>query len=121
MPPWLGLISVIVGAVVFLGSVVVYFKGSADKGTIETLERNNAALAERVDLLEKSEGRLLSRVSALERENTSLLAQRPSAEVIAQMLTELTEFIASQGEYNGEVKTILTAIASMLRDADDDH
>jgi len=40
-------LSGLVGLVLLLGAVVVYLRGSKDKGSIETLEGNNAALTER--------------------------------------------------------------------------
>lgn len=96
----IGVIGGLVGIVVFLGSVVVFLRGSRDKGTISTLEQNNKALTERVGLLEDSEKRLKAdaqadkirhqaeidalnlRVKALEDDNAALRSQRPSAEAI---------------------------------------
>lgn len=40
-----------IALVLFLGAAVVYLRGSRDKGTIDTLERNNKALTERVTIL----------------------------------------------------------------------
>lgn len=97
---WIGTIGGLVGIVVFLGAVVVYLRGSRDKGTISTLEQNNKALTERVALLENSEKLLKAeaaaaalkhkaeldalalRVDTLEQTNAELRAQRPSAEAI---------------------------------------
>lgn len=42
-----------VAVVLFLGAAAVYLRGSKDKGTIETLERNNRAQAERITILEQ--------------------------------------------------------------------
>ena len=42
---------VAVAAVLFLGASAVYLRGSKDKGTIDTLERNNRALNEEVGIL----------------------------------------------------------------------
>lgn len=86
---WLGIIGGLVGLIVFLGTVVVYLRGSRDKGTITTLTNSNAALMERVGLLEANEARLSARVSLLEAENAALLAQRPSAEAIAALMLKL--------------------------------
>lgn len=121
MPAWLGTISLLVGITIFLGSVVVYLRGSKDKGTIETLERNNKALDERVGILERENSDLKARVGSLERENTSLLAQRPSAEVLDEIHNDLTGYIRKQGEHNGEVRAILMAMASNMGDRDDAH
>lgn len=80
---WLPLL---ITTVVFLGAASVYLKGSRDKGTIETLSRNNDALQERVVLLERSETELKTRVSALEGEN----------EVLKGVVTSSTEIAALQ-------------------------
>lgn len=94
---WIGLFVLIT---TFLGTLVVYLRGARDKGTISTLEQNNKALTERVEILEKSEAQLKAeaaavtirhkaeidalnlRVKALEDDNAALRAQRPSAEAI---------------------------------------
>ena len=116
MPAWLGTIGGLVGLVVFFGAVVVYLRGSKDKGTIETLERSNHALTERVGLLEKDNGEMKARIGSLERENAALLAQRPSAEVLAEMRHDLTGYIASQRDHNGETRALLMAIAQTIGD-----
>ena len=100
MTDWLGTLGGIVVVVVFFGAAVVYIRGSKDKGTITTLERNNAALTARVTLLEASELHIKAeaearatldaakidalnvRVKALEDDNAALRSQRPSAEAI---------------------------------------
>jgi gamma-glutamylcysteine synthetase len=94
---WIGLFVLVIS---FLGTAVVFLRGSRDKGTISTLEQNNKALTERVTLLEASETRLKAdaaivatrhaaeldalniRVKALENDNAELRSQRPSAEAI---------------------------------------
>lgn len=75
--------------VVFLAAAVVYLRGSRDAGTIKTLEKNNEALTERVDILEANEKVLKAeveahkvRIRAVEDENETLRAHRPSAEAI---------------------------------------
>lgn len=116
----LGTIGGIVGLVVFLGAVVVYLRGSKDKGTITTLEASNRALTERVDLLEEAEQRyiaaakatatqheadisaLKTRVRALEDENDHLLALRPSAEAIDALTGQLAK-------HDSDIKALLRA------------
>lgn len=61
-----------IAAVMFVGAAAVYLRGSKDKGTIATLERNNDALTERVEILEKDNGDLKGRVQVVERENEVL-------------------------------------------------
>lgn len=120
---WLGIIGGFVGLVVFLGATVVYLRGSRDKGTITTLENSNRALSERVALLEAAEGRLASRVAVLEAENLALLAQRPSAEQIAVILTRIealdaenrrtwTTHDSDMKALHADIKTILAAAAA---------
>lgn len=86
----LGTIGGAIGIIVFLGTLVVYLRGSRDKGTIATLEASNKALTERVGVLVEGEADLnrqirdlRNRMAAVERENAELRAQRPSAEAIA--------------------------------------
>lgn len=91
----LGVIGAVVALVVFLGAVVVYFRGSSDKGTIQTLKDSNDALIQRVGILESDNRDLKTRVVALERENAALRAQRPSAAAIAELQTLVEETGAS--------------------------
>lgn len=93
---WLTILGVGIAAAVFLGSVVVYLRGSRDQGTIATLERSNKALTERVTVLEGEAARSAverdrdaARITALEHENESLRAERPSAEAIANLAVAL--------------------------------
>lgn len=131
MPLWLGVIPISIGVVVFMGTAVVYLRGAADKSDVERLERSNEtlvqsneALLQRVRVVEAAalaadaqrakdqaaseaeRARLTTRVSMLERENTSLLAQRPSAEVLVQMREDLVQ-----------IKAVMTAIASLMKDS----
>lgn len=85
----LGTSAYVIGIVIFLGTALVYLRGSKDKGTIATLEASNRALNERVDVLEASEARLTARVALLETENRKLEAQRPSAEAIAALSSKV--------------------------------
>lgn len=114
MPGWLGIIPISIGVVLFLGTTVIYLKGAADKSDIErleqsndTLEKSNEALIQRVGVLEASEARLTARVGLLERENTSLLAARPSADVLTKM----------QGDV-AEIKAVMAAIAALMKDTE---
>jgi cell division protein FtsB len=79
------IVSTVVAVVVFLGGVVVYIRGSADKGTILTLEKNNQALTDWSKTLEAKVQLLEARVGMLEQENADLRLQRPSAEAIAEI------------------------------------
>lgn len=89
----LGTVVALIAIITFFGAAVVYIRGSKDKGTIDTLEKNNEALMARVDLLEKNEASLKIRVEVLEKENGFLLLQRPDAEAIAA----LHELLEEQG------------------------
>lgn len=93
--PALGVIGGIIGVVVFLGAVVVYLRGSSDKGTIRTLQMSNEALIQRVAILEGANLNLSGRVTSLEHENAALKAQRPSAKAIAELQTLVEEASAS--------------------------
>lgn len=126
MPIWMQVLGCLVLFVTFVGSAVVFLRGSADKGTIETLERSNRALNERVALLESenerhtaNEVRLSARVEALERENASLEAARPSAEAIAGIDTKLTAFIGRADGRGTKALALLMAIASTVGERDD--
>lgn len=81
-----------VAFVVFLGAAVVYLRGAKDAGTIKTLEKNNEALTERVEILEASElvskareEALSVRLAAAEEEAELLRQQRPSGEAIENL------------------------------------
>jgi hypothetical protein len=109
MNEWIGTIGGLIGFTVFLGGAFVYLRGSKDKGTITTLEANNRALTDRVEILEATEIRLTAemkaeklkhsaaldamnvRVMALEREREQLLAVRPSAEAIANLQQQVAQ------------------------------
>lgn len=105
MPDWIGSVGGIIAAIIGLGAITQFLRGSRDKGTITTLEQNNAALTERVALLEASEKLLKAeaaaermvhtaamealnvRMKALENDNADLRSQRPSAEAIEAVYT----------------------------------
>lgn len=121
MPAWLQVLGALVLLVTFLGSTAVFLRGSADKGTIETLQHSNEALLQRVSILEGNEARLTARVEGLERENAMLLSQRPSAEVLLEIREglvgyhdEITAFVGDQRTSNGETHALLMAIATTL-------
>ena len=107
----LGTLGTLFGIVVFLGAAVVYLRGSKDRGTIETLERNNSALNERVGILERDNAEFRARVDSLERENASLLAQRPSADVLAEITDRLTAFVEKSNAYQANTLVLLQTIA----------
>lgn len=119
MPVWLSVLGVAVVFVGFLGAAVVYLRGSKDKGTIDVLERSNHALTERVTILEKDNGEMKARLGHLERENIDLRAQRPSAEVLAEVRIELLNLAASERTHSGEARALLMAIATTLGEMND--
>jgi hypothetical protein len=104
----------IIGGVLFLGMVAAYLRGSRDKGTIATLEANSRAQAGLMETLKAelaqektARERLAARVAVLERENTSLLAQRPSAEVIAQIGEDVDLLRVQLHKHDADTKAIL--------------
>jgi hypothetical protein len=105
--PIAGIVSAFVTLIVFLGAVVVYLRGSRDKGTIATLEKNNEALTERVSILEANETRMTARLELLERENTELHRQRPSAEAIAELQTLVEESAALLAVHDRQTMALL--------------
>lgn len=117
MPTWLGVIGALVGIVVFIGSAVQYLRGSKDAGTIKTLEQNNHALTERVTILEagriadrEEKAALTARVESLERENSALVAERPSADVLRDIRSD----VRGIREHEGENRALLIAIAQTI-------
>jgi hypothetical protein len=110
----LGQSAEIIGFVLFLGMVAAYLRGSRDKGTIATLEANSRAQAGLMDTLKQelaqeknARERLATRVTVLERENTSLLAQRPSAEVIAQIGEDVDLLRVQLHKHDVDTKALL--------------
>lgn len=121
MPDWVGNVSTAIAAVVFLGAAVIYLRGSRDKGTITTLEQNNKALTERVEILETDLARVKTaaaadkvamneRVRALERENASLLAQRPSAEAIEDLNAKADRLEVELSRHDIETRRLIKDI-----------
>lgn len=109
MPAWLGIITGVIGLVVFLGAVVVYLAGSKDQGTIKTLQNSNAALQERVGVLESGEADLKARVAVLEFENHTLKAQRPSAEAIAALVDQTAHLDGRLDAHDTETKALIVS------------
>lgn len=95
---WIGAIGGLVGIVVFLGAAASFLRGSKDKGTIATLESSNQSLLQwqsvakaEIEGLKTSLNKAEARIGALEQEKVALLAQRPSAEVLANLTHRLDE------------------------------
>lgn len=86
------LLAVLGGAVVvitFIGTAVVYLRGSFEKGEFERLERMIHVRDEEIEGLnskmarvERDNADLRARVQVLEQENERLVSLRPSAEAI---------------------------------------
>lgn len=79
-----------IGIVLFLGAATVYLRGSKDKGTIETLNRNNAALTERVGILEASDLAKKAQIEALTSANLVLQNTVNSSELIGDLRQDLS-------------------------------
>jgi hypothetical protein len=110
----LGALTGVIGVIVFLGAAVVYIRGSKDKGTIATLEASSRAQAGLIETMKEelaqertARERLAIRVAALERENTSLLAQRPSAEAIAQIAEDVDSLRVALHAHDVSTKALL--------------
>jgi hypothetical protein len=85
MPPVLQWLSAAIALSVFLGAVVVFLRGSKDKGTIETLGRNNDALTARVTILEAEDLRKTDQIEALVLANGVLQDTANSSAEIAEL------------------------------------
>lgn len=100
-----------VAVVLFLGAAAVYLRGSKDKGTIETLERNNRALAERIDILE-SEAREDHARRAIDHERIRSLEQKNKVlEGIAnssELITAQTGLLEQMGKVITDMNAALT-------------
>lgn len=121
MPTWLNALGICVVLIGFLGAAVVFLRGSRDKGTIETLERSNKALDERVKILESeslrdkaTQARDRERIAALEHDKADLVAQRPSAETLADIRAELTSYVTEARHSHAEMRALLMAIAQHI-------
>lgn len=89
--PILDWLPTFVASIVFLGAAAAYLKNAKDKGTIDTLAKNNSALTERVELLEKDNGSLKARISVVEYENEVLRGLANSSAEIAALSDSLAE------------------------------
>lgn len=112
--PWITFVLAVIGMTTFLGSVVVFLMGSKDKGTIDTLERSNKSLHERVGVLEGDNSDLKNRVTVLETENQALKAQRPSAEAIAALAEQTQHLDGRLNTHDAETKAMITASTSAV-------
>jgi hypothetical protein len=83
-----------IGLVSFLGAVVVFLRGSADKGTIESLTRSNDALKVELSLCNAKCDKLETRVKALENENEVLRAAVTHVEEIRQLQIDVNEILS---------------------------
>lgn len=81
--------------VLFLGAATVYLRGSRDKGTIDTLTRNNAALDERVKILEASDLVKQGKIDALTQANQVLTNTVNSSELIKALKVDLANHHAA--------------------------
>lgn len=111
---------VAVAVVLFLGSTVVYLRGAKDKGTIETLNRSNAALTERVKVLEDAEVVRIaadkakdSRIESLESANTVLQNTVNSSELIIALHADIKTMHTDLTTHHG------AAMAGMIQLHDD--
>ena len=107
-----------VAVVIFLGAATVYLRGSKDKGTIETLERNNAALTERVTILETSVKEKGDRIEILEREKDVLQSVANSSEEIADLRMALdnhhAQAMAGMTQIHEDLDAIATGLAAAI-------
>lgn len=94
----LGYIGTAVGLVLFLGAVAVFLAGSRDKGTIESLQRSNAALETELAITNSKCAALETRVKALETENEVLLASVSHSEEIRQLQADVNQLKADVAE-----------------------
>jgi hypothetical protein len=80
-------------ALVSLGVIVTFLRGSADKGTIASLERSNAALKEELGVTSAKCDKLETRVGALENENQVLRAAVSHSEEIRALQADVTTLL----------------------------
>ncbi len=88
----------ILGVIAALGTVFTYLRGSVYKGAIEALEKMTATQKEEIELNEKKLTRLENEnkryketVNSLQGQVKVLTLQRPSAEVLAELMVKLEE------------------------------
>lgn len=124
MPAVLQWLGGLVALVLFLGSVVVYLRGSKDKGTIETLERNSKAQSERIGILEAEDERKTEKIKQLEtaldterterqQERETLVNIANSSEAIAALREET---LSRLGEHHTQVMTVLGQDGALHQD-----
>lgn len=103
MPNIMSWLTTGIAVVGFLAAATVYLRGARDKGTIETLQRNNQALLERVDIQ-------ADKILELERTgvqcNEKIEAQATTIEVL-QNTTNSRELILQIAEDN---KRLIAAV-----------
>lgn len=75
-------------------AAVAYFRASYAKATIETLEKNNSALTDRVTILERDLAAANVKVAAVEQENVLLRTLVPAEETLGVILVTLQELHA---------------------------
>jgi predicted nuclease with TOPRIM domain len=80
-------------ALVAVGVITQFLRGSADKGTIASLERSNAALTTELAITNAKCDKLDTRVKALENENEVLRAAVTHSEEIRQIQTDVSELL----------------------------
>lgn len=95
-----------IAVVLFLGSAVIYLRGSRDKGTIDALERNNRALTERVGILESEQREDRAQIEGLVTANRVLTNTVNSAELIETLKTEV--LAALLDHHNAALKGMAT-------------
>jgi hypothetical protein len=83
-----------IGVLIGLGTIVTFLRSSADKGTIASLERSNAALTAELGLTNTRCDTLDTRVRALENENQVLRAAVSHTQEIQQLQTDVNELLA---------------------------
>lgn len=85
MPVDFGTIGGLIGIVLFLGSVAIFLRGSADKGTITSLQNSVSALQTEVNVYKTKVEEQETRLVALEKENTTLRTFVTQKDEIAQL------------------------------------
>lgn len=86
--------------VLFLGAAAIYLRGAISAGTIKALQDNNSALSDRVKVLEDESASQKVKIAeqgatiqSQQAEISALIAQRPSADIIAGIDRKLDEYV----------------------------